>query len=568
MSVDDKGGTIKLAANSGLIGVDRAYHQVPSYTVSVVRRTSPTPAAGTTVPFVEAGELGDTVWVVLELVPAILPPQGIPSDLLAGVPVKELTDYTITAGSWVATTANTIEDVRMDVEWYDSTATLISTTTGTVWSTTAGNLIAYFQQNVTSPVGATTAVLILNAVTPAAGQVYHWDKIGLILGTNQNWGRGGMQCRNLLNVIDGSQEGNNLGSWVTYSGSPTTVVSTIEDVNVMSGYGLLTYTNTPGKTPMAATGRYYNVDPGSEYTFYTMASTQAGSCNGWIYINFLDNNGTVISSAKSALIALSSLSWSVLAVTATCPEDATAAQGVLRSDYVPLANAVEWTRHGISPGPDIPTAWQPGPMPNTYPLIETSDDDGETWVSVADTQLANYDPDNLWLATLTDYEAPSNQPRLYRASTAGLDYGIDPLGFYVVSLPSAVLSSTLAVSDFYLVDTTTHTRYFVQQSGEITISQDEPQTIYSPLGRSTSVVTYDKPKSKTLTFSLSMLTGDELDEFEALRRSGRILFLQTPYARSWYVKIGPTQKTTWLVSPEPTGRFDVSIDLIEVDRPT
>ena len=570
LSIDDKGGTIALPTNSGLVGADPHYHQDPTYTVSLCKRTSNTPQGGMTVPFSETGERGEVVWVVIELIPAATPPKGIPSDLLAGVPVSADTTYTVTAGAWVASVANSVRNCRIDVEWYDSTATLISVTTGTQWATTAGNVLTYWAENMTSPDYAETAVMILNAMSPSANEVYHFDRVGLMLGSNQNWGRGGMQSRNLLNVIDGSQEGGNVGTWSIYPTEPSTVLSVIADANIMSGYALQTYNPAPsGHTAMVTTDPYYNIDVGSDYTFYTMARTQSGTYDGLVYLNFLDENSAIVSGAKGALTALSPTSWSVLSVTGTCPDGAVAAQPVLRTvPNVGASTATVWTRHGISPGDVIPTAWQPGPLPNTYPLVETSDDGGVTWTAVNNTEDANYDPDNSWLATVVDYEAPSNAPRQYRVSTAGLDYGIDPSGFYVVSLPSQVLTSTLPVTDFYLVDSTAPSRFLMEQDGEVNYTIDEPQTTFSPLGRSTDLVTYDTVKSRHFTFNLTLLSGDQLDDFEALRATGRILFLQTPYARSWYVKLGPEQKTTWLISPDVTGRFNVTIDVIEVARPS
>jgi hypothetical protein len=181
--------------------------------------------------------------------------------------------------------------------------------------------------------------------------------------------------------------------------------------------------------------------------------------------------------------------------------------------------------------------------------------------------LANYDPANGWQAVVYDYEAPSNAARLYRVSTGGVDYGLDPLGLQTLSAPSPTASLTLPVTDFWLVDPYTQARFFMEQEGEVEFVSTEPQVLYAPLGRSTEVVTYDVRKSKHFRFTLGMLAGAEFDAFEALRLSGHVLFLQTPYARSWYVKVGPAQTTKWLISPDVTGRFNVDVELIEVARP-
>jgi hypothetical protein len=426
-----------------------------------------------------------------------------------------------------------------------------------------------YDANITSAANATSAVLVAVAISPAAGEIYHWDRFGLFLGPDQNWSRGGMQSFNLLNVKDGSQEGNSVGSWIKTpgAGAATTTLVALADSGIKSGYALELYGSNSAYVPIAQTGVQYAVDPGLAYTFYTMALTVSGTTNGYVNLQFVDVDGHIVAQNASPAFSLSSTTWAVLSVTGVCPVGASGAIGVIWSDYVAAGGAVKWTRHGISLGSGVPTCWQPGPMPNTYPLVEGSDDGGATWTKVRGCDLVNYDPANSWRAVVRDYEAPSNAARQYRVSTAGLDYGIDASGFALLSSSSDTSSGTLTTRDFYLVDSYTLTRFFMEQEGEIGIVSAEPQGLFSPLGRATEVVTYDVRKSKHLSFTLGMLNGAELDVFETMRKSGHILFLQTPYARSWYVKIGPSQKTTWLISPDASGRYNVEVELIEVARP-
>jgi hypothetical protein len=378
-----------------------------------------------------------------------------------------------------------------------------------------------------------------------------------------------MQSLNLLDVYAGSQEGNHIGGWVKTPGTgyATTTLVALADANVKSGYTLELYGSNSAYAPVAQSEIVLGAVPGQSYTFSTMALTVANNTNGYVAIQFCDANGIVVGQASSSAYSLGATKWQVLVVTGVCPAGATGARAVISSDYVAVGSATKWTRHAISPGSTVPTAWQPGPMPAAYPLVEGSDDGGVTWVKVRGCESDTYSPTNAWQATVIDYEAPSNTARMYRAKTAGVDYGINPVGFYVVSAPSDIVTATLTVRDFYLVDSYIPTRFFMEQEGQIDVTTAEPQALFSPLGRSTEVITYDVHKSKHFTFKLGMLAGAELDIFEAMRASGHVLFLQTPYPRSWYVKIGPTQKTTWLISPDVTGRFDVDVDLIEVARP-
>ena len=543
-------------------------YQSSLMSVLVEKRSSNTPTAGTSVPVSATGMAGSTGWCYIELKPTVVPPPGVPSNLLAAIPVQPSTVYTSTVGAWVASTANAIRNFRQDVEWYDSNGTIISTTPGTSTATTAGNLMNFISDTVTSPLGAASAALVLVAISPGAGEVYHFDKPGLLLGVRANWSRGGMQCLNLLGLVDGSQDGGTVGSWVKTPGVgyATTTLTAVADSGIMSGTALELYGSNSSYLPIAQSPVARGADAGVTYTFYTMARPISGATNGYVTLQFLDDFGMVLAQFQSNAFTLSSSSWAVLSVTGLAPAGATAARGVISSDYVAVGAAVKWTRHGISPVPAVPVAWQPGPMPNAYPMIESSDD-GDSWTEVRGSADVNYDPMNAWQATVYDFEAPSNASRQYRASTAGLDYGLDAGGFSVVSAPSDVQAATLPVTDFYLVDLYAASRFLMEQEGEIDFVETEPQTVFSPLGRTTDIVTYDNPKSKHFTFTLGMLTGAELDAFSALRDSGDILFMQTPYARSWYVKIGPTMTTKWLISPDVTGRFNVTVELIEVARP-
>jgi hypothetical protein len=447
---------------------------------------------------------------------------------------------------------------------------IISTSTGANFATVGGNLLAAQSEPVTAPSSAVCAVLVPQTVdAPAASNVYHWDRMGLTLGGSARWFRGGMQSQNLLTCDQGSLQ-TSIGTWAV---SPWAAGYTTTDrfsyANVKSGQVLRTYVSSQPNTASAQTAQILAAEPDRTYTGYALAIAAAGTPNGWLVLNFEDAQGASKGSAIGSPVTLGTAAWQLLSVTGVMPSDAVAIRLQVNTSLVATGtgNAVYWTRLAINAGSVVSPVWQPGPTPNTYPLVETSDDGGATWESVRGCDLVNYDPTNSWQAVVYDYEAPSNVTRLYRVSTAGLDYGIDPLGFSTLSAPSGSVSLTLPVTGFYLVDPYVPTRFFMEQEGEVGVTTAEPQALFSPLGRSTEVVTYDVRKSKHFTFKLGMLSGAELDAFDAMRALGHVLFLQTPYPRSWYVKIGPAQKTTWLISPDVTGRFDVEIDLIEVARP-
>lgn len=537
----------------------------------IMRRVSATSLAGQTVNLTTVSPTGgvEANYAYVEILPASSPP-GVPSTSLAGIPVIAGQAYTKFASCWLANPANTGRNVRMDVEWYDVTGALLSTTQGGNFGTVGSNLLAAQAENVTAPANAVCAVLVPQTVdAPAAGNVYHWDRMGLTHGADSRWFRGGMQAQNLLTCDQGSLQ-NSIGGWTVPSlAASYSTADRFAYVNVKPGQVLRTYVSSQPKTAIAQTASILAVEAGLTYTGYALAISAAGTPNGWLTLTFVDAEGQAKGSATGSPKTLGPAAWQLMSVTGIMPAGATSVQLGVNAALTATgtANAVYWTWLGITPGNAPPAVWQPGPTPNTFPLVESSDDGGATWVKVRGCENNNYNPANNWQAVVYDYEAPSNVTRLYRASTAGLDYGLDPLGLYTVSAPSGTTALTLPVTEFYLVDPYVPTRFFMEQEGEIDVTAAEPQTVFSPLGRTTEIITYDVTKSKHLTVVLGMLNGTELDTFEALRDSGHILFLQTPYPRSWYVKIGAAQATKWLLSPDATGRFNVTVDLIEVARP-
>lgn len=90
-------------------------------------------------------------------------------------------------------TAVTARSVSVAINWYDSTHTLISTSTG---STATDSTSAWTQATVTatSPSNAAYATVQVNVVGPANTEVHYVDEVGLFPGSSAAWTAGGFSA--------------------------------------------------------------------------------------------------------------------------------------------------------------------------------------------------------------------------------------------------------------------------------------------------------------------------------------------------------------------------------------
>lgn len=107
------------------------------------------------------------------------------------VPVKASTQYTALASFRQAAVAAG-RTARVDIAWYDSTGTIISTiTTGTAVAITS-TAWAQALLTATSPSNAAYAVVILNVLGgTVANEDTYYDTVGLAPGASTTWARGG-----------------------------------------------------------------------------------------------------------------------------------------------------------------------------------------------------------------------------------------------------------------------------------------------------------------------------------------------------------------------------------------
>lgn len=178
--------------------------------------------------------------------------------------------------------------------------------------------------------------------------------------------------------------------------------------------------------------------------------------------------------------------------------------------------------------------------------VQRSIDAGVTWASIREGLLKTMVVPGQTL-TVYDYEiAPGVTPQ-YRAYITATEATQPTAGGGVTvqsdNSSAVAASGPIVLTDWWLKDPLDSTKNtIVKIQGPIGLNQKEPVQIYEPLGRSTSVYVTDGVKGISGQLSIWSKTKAEYDKIRALTMQGRVLQLQDPFNRSWYIKINGDQQ--------------------------
>ena len=350
-------------------------------------------------------------------------------------------------------------------------------------------------------------------------------------------------------------EGGTAGSWTTDTGM-TSVANTTAQAHTGTHALRLTCSGAGNGVAQSAISGAASAAPNRVYTFSCWFRPNTTARFVFVQLQFLTSASGVISTVSSATNpAETAATWVQATVTATAPAT---------TDRLRVKAAI------ISPAAaeihDIDDADLVRIFPNSNAQVERSDDGGITWTIVRNTEANNYDPITRQV-TVYDYEATNNVLATYRAATMGTD----DLGAPLASPYSSTLTATLTVTKFYLVDPFTQTVLAFQQMGDLPVVSTTPEGVFAPIGRSREVVLSDASKGDHLSLVMFLKDGATYDQFEAMRKRNNVLFLQTPWRRSWQIRLGAQRSGTALNSyghVSDNGRWRVEIEAIEVTRPT
>ncbi len=485
---------------------------------------------------------------------------------LQAIPVKPLVTRTAVWRVWQA--ANAARPARVDWECRAADGTYLSTIAGTQVTTFTNTTMRQVSQDITPPAGCVAVIPIPMAVAAtAAGEVYHWDGLGL-MPQGLPYGRGGLAITNQLSANLGNGDLSLSSQWHDATDG---TMSRITGEATPSGAALQVTLTGASSEPETDP---FPVSAQDQITIYGLCrKSEASAAEGRVVIVFYsDPEGTQFvqyNATPNANPTSLANRWSATSVTLYPPAAAVSARIRVRSAMTSSTSGrwIRWSRVGWIIGGEAPVAHQPGPRVIARPVVEFSDDGGTTWDFVRGATDNRYPADGA--ATTYDYEAPPGAERIYRARTAATDYVLNAAGAELASEPCTPVPATLGADGWWLKDPTSPGSMLrLQVAGSLSSTSPVPMTEYVPIGGTRKIVLSDVPLGEELDLPLIIRGAAAWTAFEALRQRATTLLLQSDYGRQWYVMPGDREvtlhsSTTRRVDPTRT----VSLHLVEVERP-
>jgi hypothetical protein len=452
----------------------------------------------------------------------------------------------------------TARTCRVGLRFYDSAGSLIGSTTlgADVTSSTAGTEAAVYAN---APTGAVTAALVTEIVGMANAETHKVHQTGINLGTFPHLVRGGIDSGNLLDPNSSDFE-HGVGAW---TGAGCTL-ATPTDADSIHGAKLLTMTATQtGQIDIATGSTLYKVAAGETYTFLGSFKPPASGRSVQLRMYLYDDNGWTGTAVGGVLTTLATGSMTQLAYSATIPDGITGVQ--LRAYAQNITSGDVLKADGFSFHHGTGTVYKEGRGVDSWPQVEYSDDDGDTWTLVRTLDSVPFDPLTR-TATVYDYEAPPNTPRQYRPRVLAYDSWLDA---NLVSDPGTPVTATLPNDHWLLKDPLAcEPGLVISHRGDLEQdSQAQEQIIYAQ-GRATAIVLSDVPGGESFPLSLTLQDAD-YDTFEAMRLRNRTLLLQSDMTGQWYVRLTGGRKGTLLntASRKTSPARIVDVTALEVERP-
>lgn len=288
-------------------------------------------------------------------------------------------------------------------------------------------------------------------------------------------------------------------------------------------------------------------------------------------------------------------SGEVFSAAVTAPVGADLVNGVTYKAYVKVADTGSGGRYGEwAAGPAFTIATTPPPVPTftataeptlarvflhavagTFApaaqriIIERSADAGATWAII---RGGNEITPVATIVDVYDYEVPRGVDIMrYRARSVA-----DVTGNRLVSANSAERIITLNSAGWWLKDPLAPGRNMqIVVDPSFSFRRKEPQQVYEPLGRATSVVVTDGVKGIEGSLGVWVKTAARYAKLEALLSAGRTLWLEDSLGRWWYVKVSAAAEWSIVRAAPASGETTpirhihlVTLPITEVGRPT
>jgi len=237
---------------------------------------------------------------------------GYSAPITAGVPVKSGTTYTFSAYSKAATTTRSIV---LKINWFNYLGTLISTTTGTGVTNSAGTWVSVSVTGA-APTGAVFAVPAISTATAALNEVHYFDGMQFQVGASVLPFADARRVDitllpNRTNLLLNPQfVGNVTTNWAADDGislSAPTVSWSVSKMEVLSGPAI-------GTSDVRVAYQNVAISANKQYSFSAQISSpitpaadafdSAGSpkVQAYVAITWYDSSNTALSTIKSATV--------------------------------------------------------------------------------------------------------------------------------------------------------------------------------------------------------------------------------------------------------------------------
>lgn len=511
---------------------------------------------------------------------------------LNGFPVLPNKQYTAMGRPRANTTGR---NTRVEIRWYDAAGASISTSTGAnVADVNTGFTVTPFI-TATSPANAAYAAVVLVVLAAAIGEIHFWDNISLAPGNLLVWYRGGL-AKEMGALSDSFNRADNAaslgsadvgGAWTAAAGTWSILSNKARMTTVtLDAYAILT-------SGFLADG-YVEVD----------VTLSAARADVGVLFKYLDTNNTLMLELYRAgagnninLYKRTAGSWSTLATTGATAglvlgqtykvrvefyggQIYVYVDGVLRLSYLMLLAELDqfgaYNKYGIyvsASGTADDNAsrfdnFKAGALSTQRVTIERSLDGGDTWLPMRDMEKIAL---NDQVGILYDYEISLYTTPQYRMQTFGTEVN-EVASEYSTAAP---LNEPLVATSWWLKDPADPSLNTpVKVMPPFNFSRKEPQQIYEPLGRRTSVVVTDGPRGIVGTLNLMTKNQAEYDRLNLLIDNGRTLLLVDVFGRSWYIKFGESHDWTMVTAVATEEEVypvrhlhTVSLPFVEVSAP-
>lgn len=354
---------------------------------------------------------------------------------------------------------------------------------------------------------------------------------------------------NINNDVSGSQTP---PGWSEVNGGSELVVSMEEDLEFTQMFGVSPVTKIVTETlGGTATGLQTN------QTIPTLSWPDTTDFEVSVLVKVLtDTDVTVAVPGYSETVTqtvLASAGWTRVSLfgTTTTPGDQALRITTTQDSKTILVGIVQAVPGSTSFTEWIPEAWSMGnPFTGDPEEYDTAVDyilerstDGETWSRITRTAPDLNDVQTIvsaaggWgmVAEVVDYEAPRGQTVYYRAKALHIDSD----GNYRASnwSPFAASDSMVGDDEWWLkpIDHLELARSFEMKGPNWKRRSNEQASFYNPIGRDRAVKVSDVIMGDEFSFTVFILSQQDEDDLEEMRRSG-IILVQAPASdgRQWY----------------------------------